>query len=385
MTALVLVALILAVIPAALFLINRLIYRPLRTPDPTLRPTPISVLIPARNEESVIGAALDSILAQEHPEFEVVVLDDQSTDATAERVREHSRRDPRVRLEPAPPLPSGWCGKQHACHVLAGLARHPVLVFMDADVRLAAGALAKMSGFLRQRRIQLASGVPRQVVGTFLERLLIPLIHFVLLGYLPMPFMRWFRSTAFAAGCGQLFVADASAYRQCGGHARIRQSLHDGLKLPHVFRSAGLRTDLFDATDVASCRMYRSAAEVWHGLGKNAVEGIAHPVRIVPMSLVLFGGQVLPFLLLPAWAVWSDLDRLGLLAAAGCAWLPRLLAAAWFRQPLGAALLHPIAIILLLSIQWMALARSWWGTPARWKGRSYPTGPDVPPSVQRIR
>ena len=94
--------------------------------------------------------------------------------------------DARVRLEAAPPLPAGWCGKQHACHVLAQLAKNPLLVFMDADVRLAPDALARMAGFMEENPVALASGVPRQETGTFSERLLIPLIHFILLGFLPM-------------------------------------------------------------------------------------------------------------------------------------------------------------------------------------------------------
>jgi hypothetical protein len=374
MNPLVLTILILAAIPAVLCLVNRLIYRPLPTrPLQPHQPVPqVSVLIPARNEETAIGPAIESVLSQQGVELELVILDDHSTDGTVQQVEAWRLRDQRLRLCPAPALPSGWCGKQHACHVLAGLARHPTWVFMDADVRLAPGALARLARFMTSRGVHLASGVPYQELGTFAERLLIPLIHFVLLGYLPMPFMRWFGSPAFAAGCGQLFVADAEAYRRCGGHARIRQSLHDGLKLPHAFRSAGLRTDLFDATDLATCRMYRSAGEVWRGLGKNATEGLAHPLRILPMSLLLVGGQVMPFLLLGWWGMFAPTERLALVVAAVAAWLPRWLGIVWFRQPVASALLHPAGITVLLFIQWLALFRSWFGRPAEWKGRAYP-------------
>ncbi len=123
----------------------------------------------------------------------------------------------------------------------------------------------------------------------FLERLVIPLIHFVLLGFLPLARMRASRSPAYAAGCGQLFLARREAYEKMGGHAVIRTSLHDGLTLPAAFRRAGLATDLFDATDVASCRMYHGAGELWRGLAKNATEGIAHPARIGPVYPVSAG------------------------------------------------------------------------------------------------
>ncbi len=379
------VALVLAAIPAVMFLVNLFVYRPIASKP---RTTPansdslesLSVLIPARNEEQNIRATLEAVLSNRDAAFEVIVLDDHSTDRTAAIVESFSERDPRVRLESAPPLPEGWCGKQHACAVLARLAKNPLLVFIDADVRLMPGALARMASFMRanqtkpKSQISLASGVPRQELGTFSERLLLPLIHFVLLGYLPMPFMRWTRWAGFSAGCGQLFIARSDAYRATGGHAMIRATLHDGVKLPRLFRRAGFRTDLFDATDVATCRMYQTNIETWRGLGKNATEGLGAPGTILPMSILLFGGQVLPVFLLmmapflgPSASVYA-----GMAAALAC--LPRLLSVPIYRQPLGSALLHPFGTLALLSIQWWALMRKLIGRPSEWKGRAYPVG-----------
>lgn len=364
------VALVLAAIPCGLFLANLFVYRPL--PKLVSRTgSAVSVLIPARNEEQNISATLEAVLSNRGVDFEVVVLDDHSTDRTAEVVGELSRRDSRVRLERAPQLPAGWCGKQHACHVLAKLARHPFFVFIDADVRLAPDALARMVNFMERSGVALASGVPRQELGTFSERLLIPLIHFILLGFLPMHAMRRTLMPGLSAGCGQLFITRRDAYEHSGGHAMLRESLHDGIKLPRVFRSAGWRTDLFDATDVAACRMYRTNAEVWRGLGKNATEGLAAPATIVPMTLLLLGGQVLPIVVL---AMAPSLSLVGLLAAGiatALLFLPRFVASWRFRQSIGSVLLHPLGVIALLGIQWFALARSLAGRPSVWKGRSY--------------
>ena len=372
------VALALAAIPCGLFLLNLFAYRPLplRKSESGGR---ISVLIPARNEEANIGATMEAFLANTGCEFEVIVLNDHSTDRTAQIVSEIAARDSRVRLESAPPLPPGWCGKQHACHVLASLARHSLLVFVDADVRLAPDALSRMMLFMEGSEAALASGVPRQELGTFSERLLIPLVHFILLGFLPMRAMRRTRWPSMSAGCGQLFIARREAYQQCGGHAMLRDSLHDGLKLPRVFRKAGFATDLFDATDLAACRMYHTNGETWRGLGKNATEGLAAPVTIGPMTALLFGGQVLPLLLL---ASAPKLSAMGLLCAALAsvlAFLPRLISAWRFRQPLSGALLHPLGILALLAIQWVALARHILGKPSEWKGRSYGTTTTIEP------
>lgn len=376
MTALALTALVCALIPALLFWRNLFLFTSPPAPPAGWRPA-ISVLIPARDEEATIEASVEAALASTGVDLEVVVLDDSSRDRTAEIVGRLARVDPRVRLETAPPLAPGWCGKQHACATLALHARSSILVFVDADVRLEPDGLARATAFLDRSGAGLVSGFPRQETGTFLERLLIPLIQFVLLGFLPMARMRRSRHPSYGAGCGQLFVARKTDYEKVGGHAAIRESLHDGIALPRAFRRAGIATDLFDATDVAVCRMYHNAGEVWRGLGKNATEGVASPGKIVPVTALLLTGQVVPPLLLLLALVGWIAPAAGWLALAGtiAAYAPRLMATERFRQPLDGALLHPLAILIFLAIQWTALGRHLLGRPAAWKGRSYSPRP----------
>ena len=281
-----------------------------------------------------------------------------------------------MRLEAAPVLPEGWCGKQHACANLATLASNDLLVFMDADVRLAPDALRRMGWFLESSGADLVSGFPLQETGSFSERVVLPLMHFLLLGFLPISRMRKSSAPAFGAGCGQLFMARRDAYDASGGHEAIRESLHDGVTLPRSFRRAGFATDIFDATHLARCRMYRNAGEVWSGLAKNATEGLGAPRTILPASLILLGGQVLPFVLLGIYLGTGAgvAATVTAAAAAGLAWLPRLLAVRRFEQPLNGALMHPLGIIWLLLIQWYAMIRQVAGRPARWKGRDYAGG-----------
>lgn len=359
MIALVVLVSVLAAGPAFLFLGNLRHFQPPRLRDEPA--TNVSILIPARDEARNIQAAIDAALSNEGAE--VIVLDDGSTDGTLEMIE----REPRVHLLRGRPLPNEWCGKPWACAQLAEAATRPWLLFVDADVRVGPRAASSMAHWMREERAQLASGVPRQEFGSFLERLLIPLIHFVLLGFLPLQRMRASHHPAYATGCGQLIMVDAKAYRESGGHAAIRNRLHDGLALPKAFREAGFRTDLFDATTFASCRMYRSALETWRGLSRNAHEGLGAPARILPATLLLSGGQVLPFvLLLSEKALW-------LLPAVACIYLTRMIAARRFHQPLDAALLHPLAIVVLLAMQWCAFLRSLRGSSTNWKGRAYQT------------
>jgi hypothetical protein len=368
-----LVACFLASVPAVNVTVNLLFYR--RTPRGDShgdKPTPVSVVIPARDEEANIRNAASGVLSNAVGNLELLVIDDHSRDRTAEVVTEIARRDPRVRLVSAPALPADWAGKPHSCFAGAREAKGEILVFVDADVRLEQDAVGRLVAFMEETGSDLASGIPRQLTGTLMEKLVIPLIHFILLGFLPMMGMRWTRRPAFAAGCGQLFVARHQAYEQVGGHRAVKASRHDGLQLPRAFRRQHLRTELFDATDLATCRMYRSASEVWNGFAKNATEGMATPLAILPWTLLLLAGQVLPpVLLLAAWLTHAAPPALALAAAATAMVFGTRLLLLWrFEQSVIGALLHPVGILALVAIQWFALIRGSLGLPLAWKGRT---------------
>jgi len=377
-----------AAIPAVMFLSNLRWYR--APGDAVPMGMRVAALIPARNEERNIGECVENVLGSRGVGVEVLVLDDASTDRTAEIVREIALDDGRVRLVAGAELPRGWNGKQHACWVLAQQTHAPLLLFVDADVRLMPDAVARCVGEMQARRVALLSGFPRQIMNGWMERMLLPLIHFVLLGLLPMGRMRKTTKVAYAAGCGQFFLAEREAYFACGGHAAIRDTRHDGLRLPEEFRRHGLRTDLVDLTELAEVRMYCSASEVWMGLAKNATEGLGSPKRIVPVTLLLLMGQVLPVVAAALWmafcvssavvgATFDDpraaaMVSVLLAVAVVCGYLPRVIAARRFRQPVMSALLHPVGILMLLGVQWYALVRQMLGRPVEWRARSYASG-----------
>lgn len=372
---------VLAAIPAIVTLANLPLFR--RAPQPAAgRPTggvggrpSVSVLVPARNEATTIRRLCHDVLASQGVDIELIVLDDASDDGTGDVVQAIALGDPRVRLIRGRPLPPGWCGKQHACWQLAAAARHDTWVFCDVDVEPAHDALARSVALLDASGAALVSGFPRQVTGAFLDWLLLPLIHFVLLGYLPLARSRETNAVGMAAGCGQWFVTRRRDYERAGGHEAIRASLHDGVKLPRAFRRAGLVTDIFDAGDIVSCRMYDSSAAVWQGLSKNATEGIGSPATILPFTLLLGGGQVLPAVLM-AWGLatafrgWPAGTVPVVLVGLVLALLPRFVEAVRFRQSVSSAVLHPLAVAVFLAIQWIALARKRLGLQTSWRGRT---------------
>jgi hypothetical protein len=360
----------------------------------------VAVLIPARNEEDGIRECVKHVLASREVDFDVLVLDDHSSDRTAQIVFEMSTVDNRVNLLHAGPLPRGWNGKQHACWQLSQSTDAALLLFLDADVHVAPWAIARSAAALRGGSNALISGFPRQVTEGVMEWLLLPLIHFVLLGFLPLGRMRSTTDPAYAAGCGQFMVVKREAYMRAGGHAAIRETRHDGLRLPKLFRSAGFHTDIVDLTKLASVRMYRSGGAVWNGLAKNATEGLGSPGRIVPFTLMLTLGQIAPLLLLGLCALaTAQLARphegvsvfglddplvaaglaLASALAAGLSFLPRVVAAWKYKQPWKSVALHPVGVAVLLLVQWYALLRQGLGRPVGWRQRKYSasTGTEV--------
>ena len=361
-----------ATFPLRMIISNLKSYLPPPSLNKLLTPQ-ISILIPARNEEGGIEAAIRSALATENAEVEVVVLDDHSEDNTPAIVSRVALLDSRVRLENAPELPSGWCGKQHACHVLSQRARYEYLLFQDADVRLKKDCAPRLVAFMEASKAELVSGIPWQETGTWSEKMLIPLIHFMLLCFLPIKRMRLFSSPVLAAGCGQLFLAKKYSYEAMGGHTAIKQSMHDGITLPRAYRNNGMMTDLCDVTELAECRMYRGFGQVWFGLAKNATEGMAKPFLLTLFTIFLLVGQVIPFGILgfvcyfeSSWGL-----RLGSVLSVCFAYRARFIAKVAFRQSLFGALMHPFGILMLIAIQWYALIRQGIGKPFGWKGRAY--------------
>lgn len=363
MMALEILALALALIPLSIGIPGLLLLA--RARGTPAAGTCVSILIPARDEEANIAACLEAAAASRGVAVEILVMDDGSTDRTAEIVRTYAARDSRIRLLACPPLPPGWTGKVHACHHLAEAARGTHLLFLDADVRLAHDAAAAMAAHAQAQGLALVSGVPRQVIGSLGEALTVPMITYLLLGYLPGAGRAFTRQPGFAAATGQLLLVEAAAYRAAGGHAALRHRLHDGLALARRMRTLGHRTEIVDGSALACCRMYRGFAEAWRGFLKNAHEGMATPVGLPVWTLLLAGGHVLPWLLVPS----------PLALAALCATFGIRLAITWrVREPAWTIPLHPAAVMVALAIQWASVLRRLRGRPAAWKGRAYPAG-----------
>lgn len=342
----------------------------------------VSILIPARDEEASIERAVRAGLASRGVECEVIVLNDGSSDATGDIVRRLASEDARVRLIEGIELPDRWNGKQHACFRLAGAARYDLLMFLDADVRLHPDAarllIRRKSMRLGGEPVALLSAFPRQETGTILEKMLIPMMQFLLLCYLPFSRMRSSSHPAYASGCGQLFLTDRTSYTRAGTHEAIRSSRHDGLQLPKAFRRNAMMTDCVDGTDLATCRMYTNASQVIRGLLKNADEGIANARLLIPFTVLLGVANLVPWvtLALSVEAYSSGVQGFQVFAgillslmAIVLSYQPRIMAVVALKQSGVGAALHPLAIALFLAIQWWAFLNALRGKRVAWRGR----------------
>lgn len=371
----------LALLLAAHAALNTLLVRRLPVVGEADRPVlePVSLLLPARNEEHNITEVVADLLAQTGlADFEVIVLDDGSTDATYGALADFS--DPRLRVvrggtQPPPP---GWLGKPWACHRLAERARGDVFVYVDADVRLAPNAVAGAIRLLRSERLSLVSAFPREEAESRMERLVQPMLAWAWLTFLPAQLSEALQAPSLGAANGQFVVVDASSYRRAGGHAAVRGKVIEDIELARSFRRAGESTTVVLGTELLTCRMYSGREELIAGYSKNVWAAFGGLLGSVAVNAVLLFTYVLPALALISGNAEAMLAGL-LGVAAGVANRAVVARVAGDR-------VWPDSLAMPVSIgvtSWIT-AVSWWrhsqGTND-WKGRSVRTESDSNPAL----
>jgi chlorobactene glucosyltransferase len=336
------------------------------SPDPL---PSVTVCIPARNEERNIGVLLSMLDSQTHPPMEVLVLDDQSTDATASIVMEHEHANRRIRLIQGKPLPEGWTGKNWACHQLAEESGGDVLLFVDADVRPSGHAVEQTVTAMARYRADALSAFPRQLFSGVGSAMVIPVMDVLLYGFLPLLLVLRSRAVSLAAANGQWFAFTREAYRRIGGHAAVRDRIVEDVELARAVKRKNGRMMLTSGNGSVSCRMYESLEEIREGFSKNffAAFGFNTPVFIAVL-LLLFMVFVLPFILL-----LTSLWPLALTAVGLNVFIRLLLSWRAGHGPLP-LLLHPFGIVVALLIGLDAVRLRYRHGAVQWKDRRIVVG-----------
>ncbi len=243
----------------------------------------ISAIVPARNEQASIAVCMEALLQQ--PEvLELLVVNDQSSDRTAEIVRECMLRDPRIKLLETGEVPGGWVGKNHAASLGASLATQAWLLFVDADAEVLPGACAKAIAIANEANAGLVSFSPEQITTNWYEKALIPFVYCRLARKFSYEAVNDPQSRVAAAN-GQFLMLHRSVYDAIGGHAAVAGEVLEDVALARRVKAAGYAMRFGSGAGLVRARMYRSFGAMWEGWKKNLYRLIGGTPGIVGTEL----------------------------------------------------------------------------------------------------
>lgn len=338
----------------------------------------VSILVPARNEEANITDCIRSLLSQDYPEYEVVVLDDNSTDRTLELVQQLAASDSRLRVIAGQPLPAGWIGKSWACHQLAQQATGEILLFTDVDTRHAPNTLRDTVAALLAQKAALLSLIPYEEAVTWSERVTVPFFSsFSIFGLLPLFLAYRIHSPFFSAANGQFMMFRREAYQQIGGHYAVRNHAIEDLALVREVATHKLRWRLMNGGWHVRCRMYRDYRSVLEGFSKNLFAGFDYRLLLFVISwlwLEVIFWEPLVVISLGAAGVAMSVAQVELAAIAILMSLILwVMLYVRFRHPMYLAFLYPVTLVFIVLIAWRSLALTLAGRTT-WKGRQLVRG-----------
>lgn len=344
-----------------------------RAPSPA-----ISAIVPARNEEAVIAACVESLSAQ--PEIaEILVVNDQSTDKTAELVRRLVPKIPNLRLLESQEVPSGWVGKNQAVFLGAKEAKSPWLLFTDADAELQPGAAARALQIAMEKNAALISFSPEQVVETWYEKSLIPFVYTRLAKHFSYGAVNNPASPAAAAN-GQFLMIQRAAYDSIGGHSAVASEVLEDVALAKRAKAAGVRLWFAPGQGIVRARMYRSFRAMWQGWKKNLYLLVGgSPVAVfdelesvipwMPLLIILIGTKIpfltfigVCFLLIREFMYGTELTR--------------------NQFPSKFIIYYVPAVALYAGVLW-ASYRGYQKGKVEWKGREVPVTLPGPPGLEK--
>jgi chlorobactene glucosyltransferase len=349
--------------------ISNVIYFRLATRTPRITGGPfVSIIVPARDEERGIARCVGSLLEQDYADYEVIVVDDQSSDATARTVRTFMP-DSRLRLVTGTPLPVGWLGKQHAMAQGAQVARGEILMFTDADTVHSAQSVSWVVTNLQDHHADSISGYLKQETGTFGEMLVVP-TQYAMVMFMPLALVPHSNAKSLSFSIGQMVAIRRAAFDGLHGFDSFSDSIVDDMSMAARLKGAGYRTIFLDAKRAASVRLYSSYRTAFNGTMRSIFGAVGGTTSTaVAMAAVVLGAIVYPAVAALWWPVSHVAPPVQLLVATV------LFASQWGLTivdrdaPIASVVLYPVVFADLVLLMMVSMVRTGYGRGVDWKGR----------------
>lgn len=330
----------------------------------------VSVLIPMRNEEGNITNCIGSLINQDYENYEILVIDDNSTDGTPALLKRMAREHRRLRIFSGAPLPEDWYGKPFALQQLAAKARGEIIMFTDADTVHRPTSISWTVTNMYNSDSDFISGYIGQKFGSLGELITVPLMYFLTGFLIPLFMNRHVEHGFFSSAVGQYIAVKRSVFERIGGFSEIRKKTSEDMYLARYVKKQGYKTMFLDAGDQVQCRMYKGYRAAVEGIGKNIFDVLGKNTFL----LCLIFAAVLFFLLLPfpllLYAAYTANVHGGVLFLVNI-----LYTATWAilfldrRIPWYCAFLWPLIFLNLLYIAWWSWFRTISGQGFVWKDR----------------
>jgi glycosyltransferase involved in cell wall biosynthesis len=322
---------------------------------------PVSILIPVRNEEDNILTLLQSISGQDYKDYEVIILDDSSEDNTYRICADFAVKHHQFRVIRGAELPHDWLGKNYACHQLAKEAKGDFFLFLDADEQINNGLINSAIQRMQMFRLGLLSLFTDQQMNTFGEKLVVPLMNYILLNLLPLRLVYLVKNSAVAAASGQFMLFDAELYRRYQWHEKVKDKVVEDVEIMREVKSTGINGEVLLANGMISCRMYKSYKEAVNGFTKNFLAAFNYSIfTLLIYIMIIIGGPMI---------VITTLNLQLILFMTSLIILTRIMISLPSRQNAWVnILLHPLQMFNLTFIAFLSI-QAYFTKTTVWKGR----------------
>ncbi|MHB1253111.1 MAG: glycosyltransferase family 2 protein [Candidatus Humimicrobiaceae bacterium] len=361
------------------FLFNQYLYKDIsrfKLPDKIVKKPPlVSILIPARNEETNIEKCIKAFLKQDYPKLEILVLDDNSTDSTYNIVKKISEKNKNVKVFKGKPLPQGWLGKSFACFQLSRYAKGEYFVFTDADTHHLQNSISSSLAALLNNGLDALCPFPREIMVTIHERMSIPFMNFVILLFMPLALIRKSKNPLFCTGVGQYLLFRREVYFGMGGHAAVKGKILEDVQITKKTKEMGYSYMIFDGRKIISCRMYKNFKQVFTGYSRFLFSAFDYNISMLTIAIIFFILLfLLPNIFFPIGLIlyhWPREILLSIFVQISIVSFIRMVNALRFKEKLLDILLSPLSIVYIVFMAVNSVLQNKLGNGIYWKGRTY--------------